>query len=593
MTLTGATAATFSATLVDEWGRAGVTDAVVCPGSRSSPLALALERDARIRLWVRLDERSAGFFALGLGLESGRPAVVLTTSGTAAAELHAAVVEAHQARVPLICCTADRPPELHHVGAPQSIEQAELFRGAVRWFVDPGVPDDAARSSWRSVASRLVAEALHNPAGPGPVHANLPFRDPLVGEPGELPPGRAAGSSWHSVAERGLMQPSPEILTAVRPHLRPDRRGVIVAGAGAGEPSHVLAAAAALGWPILADPRSGCRVSEDSALGAIVVAAADGLLRVDSLRQQFQPEVVVRLGDLPASKVLAGWLASTAADGAVHVIADPWWSWKDPGREASLVVPARGDALLRGLEFDVEGPGDWARSWASAEAAAQRAIIAVLASHGEATEPFIARATYAAAEGSALVVSSSMPIRDVEWFAAPTAEGVRVLANRGANGIDGVVSTALGVAGSAGAGDRARPVFGLVGDLAVLHDASALVRSRGPHRATPAVIVVVDNDGGGIFSFLPQAASLEDATFERLFATPHEPAPAALIGACGYDVHEVKLAADVGGAIAAAATATNGSGLPSFVVVHTDRRANVAVHAEIEQAVATAVSEAR
>ena len=173
-------AATFSATLVDEWVRAGLTDAVMAPGSRSTPLAVALARDGRIALHVRLDERSAAFFAVGIGLATGRPAVLVTTSGTAAIEVHAAVVEAHLARVPLIVCTADRPPELHHVGAPQTIEQASLFVGALRWAVDPGVPDEAARSSWRSLGSRLVAEAVAGPMGPGPVHANLAFREPLL-----------------------------------------------------------------------------------------------------------------------------------------------------------------------------------------------------------------------------------------------------------------------------------------------------------------------------------------------------------------------------------------------------------------------------
>ncbi|MGH9062579.1 MAG: thiamine pyrophosphate-binding protein, partial [Acidimicrobiales bacterium] len=190
MSVPAGTQATFAATLVDEWVRSGVAHAVVAPGSRSTPLAVALAAAAgrgEVVLHVRLDERSAGFFALGLGLATGRPAVVLTTSGTAAAELHPAVVEAHQGRVPLLVCTADRPPELHHVGAPQTVEQAGLYGGAVRWAVAPGVPERATAGSWRSLASRMVAEAVSGPAGPGPVHANLAFRDPLVGRPGPLP----------------------------------------------------------------------------------------------------------------------------------------------------------------------------------------------------------------------------------------------------------------------------------------------------------------------------------------------------------------------------------------------------------------------
>ena len=181
--------ATFAATLVDEWVDAGVTDAVVCPGSRSTPLALALA--ARLRVHVRLDERSAGFFAIGLAMASGTPTVLCVTSGTAAAELHPAVVEAHQGRVPLIVCTADRPPELHHVGASQTIDQVGLFTTSTRWFCDPGVPEESQAASWRPLAARAVAEARDGPLGPGPVHLNLAFREPLIGSAGPLPARRA------------------------------------------------------------------------------------------------------------------------------------------------------------------------------------------------------------------------------------------------------------------------------------------------------------------------------------------------------------------------------------------------------------------
>jgi 2-succinyl-5-enolpyruvyl-6-hydroxy-3-cyclohexene-1-carboxylate synthase len=202
------TAATFCATLADEWQRSGVREAVICPGSRSTPLALALVRQAGIRVSVRLDERAAGFFGVGLALASGRPVVLLTTSGTAAAELHAAVVEAHHAGVPLIVCTADRPPELHDVGAPQAIDQLHLYGRAVRWFAAPGVPDEAGRTTWRSLASRAVAEAQHGPLGPGPVHLNLAFREPLNGEAGPLPPPRASGGTWPFIAGPMLTPPT-------------------------------------------------------------------------------------------------------------------------------------------------------------------------------------------------------------------------------------------------------------------------------------------------------------------------------------------------------------------------------------------------
>src|SRR4051812_36173814 len=197
-------AATFCATLVDEWVRAGITDAVVSPGSRSTPLALAVAGDRRLSVHVHHDERSAGFIALGLALASGRPTVVVTTSGTAAVELHPAVVEASQACVPLVIATADRPAELRQVGAPQTVDQTHLFGTAVRWFTDPGVADVEQSEWWRSLGARSVAEATTGPAGPGPVHLNLPFREPLVGEPGSLPEGRADGGPWHTTVGRRL-----------------------------------------------------------------------------------------------------------------------------------------------------------------------------------------------------------------------------------------------------------------------------------------------------------------------------------------------------------------------------------------------------
>jgi len=572
--VTADTAAAFCSTLVDEWRRGGVRDAVICPGSRSTPMALALVHHGGVRVSVRLDERGAGFFAVGLALASGRPTVVLTTSGTAAAELHAAVVEAHHAGVPLIVCTADRPPELHDVGAPQTIEQAQLFGRAVRWFADPGVPDEAARPAWRSFASRALAEAAGGPLGPGPVHLNLPFREPLLGQPGELPPGRSGGKPWHEVSAGA----TPD-LGQLEEHLRPGVRGLVVAGRRPGQSSaDVAALAAALAWPVLADPPSGGRVASP-----YVVAAADALLRDEGFAAEMTPEVVLRIGDPWASKVLAGWLSRTAAAGAVHVALDADWTWKDPGRDVS--VRARRAWVTRASS----GPppsGPWLERWAKAEAAAQGAIDGVLAGHFEATEPGVARALFAhvPAEGC-IVASSSMPVRELEWFARPRADPPRVLANRGANGIDGVVSTTLGVAASGAAG----AVFGLVGDLAVLHDASALVRPVAVAPAMASVIVVLDNDGGGIFNFLPQATELPTAEFELLFGTPQLPAVADLARACGYCVREITEAGELEPALAAARRDASAGGLPAFVVVDTDRTANVALHAEIEAAVRAAL----
>ncbi|HEX4979367.1 MAG TPA: 2-succinyl-5-enolpyruvyl-6-hydroxy-3-cyclohexene-1-carboxylic-acid synthase [Acidimicrobiales bacterium] len=533
---------TFVATLVDEWVRCGVTDVVVAPGSRSTPLALAVAGDARLRVHVHLDERAAGFFALGLGMATARPAVVVTTSGTAAVELHPAVVEASQARVPLLVCTADRPPELHGVGAPQTVEQAGLYGSAVRWFVEPGPAEGLPAGAWRSLASRMVAEAVASPAGPGPVHANLAFRDPLVGVAGELPDGRSDGGPWHRAvpAEVASHDPGPR-------GVGPGVRGIVVAGEGA--PSE----AGALGWPVLADPRSGLRGTPNA------VAAFDGILRVPDAPT---PEVVVRCGAPPASKVLSQWLASLSPE-VDQIVVDPHGGWPDPERVVTLRV--------RSLPSLPHSDPAWVDWWRRAEQAAQAAIEATLATADAATEPGVLRAlTRDLSPETTLFVSSSMPIRDVEWFGHPSSRH-RVLANRGANGIDGVVSTALGVA----AADPTAPVVAVVGDLAFLYDAGALLWSSS--RELDLTVVVVDNGGGGIFSFLPQRAALDPVMFERLFGTPHDVDIPAL--ASVYGVETLGSIADI----------APGRGV-RLVHVRTDRDRNVEVHDDLQAAIVRSVA---
>jgi 2-succinyl-5-enolpyruvyl-6-hydroxy-3-cyclohexene-1-carboxylate synthase len=477
-------------------------------------MALALAADDRIAVHVFVDERCAAFCALGIGLATGVPAVALCTSGTAATHFHAAVVEAHHAGVPLLAVTADRPPELRDAGAPQTIDQQHLYGRAVRWFADPGVPDEAARSRWRPLAARAVDEAL---AG-GPVHLNLPFREPLVGQPGELPSPRR--DSERSEGKSGREAPRSCLQNDVR-------RPLVVAG----RPVEVPA-----GIPVLATPGSGI---------AGGVRHADALLRVDALRDELRPDLVVRVGTPPASRVVNEWLAAT---GATEVCDRPGW---DPYG----TVTAVGTVDLATLP-DPE-PG-WADRWRALDDAAEEAIAAVLAARPEPTEPGTARDLLAGLPaGAHLVVASSMPVRDLEWFATPRPD-VTVHANRGANGIDGTISTAVGIALATGA-----PTTVLLGDLAFLHDAGALVGLAS--RGIDLSIVVVDNDGGGIFSFLPQADLLPPARFEQLVGTPH-----------GLRVEDV----------------ARGYGV-DVTVVRTDRAANRALHDELCAAVAAAVARLR
>jgi 2-succinyl-5-enolpyruvyl-6-hydroxy-3-cyclohexene-1-carboxylate synthase len=566
----------WAATLVDEWARGGVTDAVVAPGSRSTPLAVALAGDGRIRVHVVLDERSAGFVALGLGIASGRPAVVLTTSGTAAVELHPAVVEAHQALVPLIACTADRPVELHDVGAPQTVDQRHLFGRSVRWYAEPGVADGEAVASWRSVAARSIAEAAGAP--PGPVHLNLAFRDPLLPDAADLPPGRGDGAPWHRLAATTTALADRELLSIVG-HFA-GKRVLVVAGAGAGDPSAVHALARVGGWPVFAEPRSGCRIPRPT-----TVAHADSILRHRGFASMHRPEIVLCIGAPPASKVVAQWLAEVAEAGAPHVAIAPAGVWWDPERTASVVAHADASVVCKQLTLalgDHPAPRRWLEEWQQADELAGSAIDALLARQSSPTEPRTARDLVAALpEGAALVVSSSMPVRDVEWFAAPRA-GLSVYANRGANGIDGVLSTAVGVA--LARRDGANGVTAaLVGDIAFLHDSNALIGLR--HRDVDLVVVVVDNDGGGIFSFLPQASGLPADQFELLFGTPHGVRAEDVAAAHGIESVAVEDAAALAPAVASAVEA----GGAWLLVVRTDRAANVKVHDDLHAAVARAL----
>jgi 2-succinyl-5-enolpyruvyl-6-hydroxy-3-cyclohexene-1-carboxylate synthase len=562
--------ATFAATLVDEWTRRGVTDAVVAPGSRSTPLALALAADPRVRVHVHPDERSASFLALGLALATGRPPVVLTTSGTATAHLHAAVVEADLAEVPLLVCTADRPPELQGVGAPQAIDQVHLYGRSVRAFLDPGVADAAGRGRWRGLAAHALAEATA-PAHPGPVHLNLAFREPLLGTPGPLPDAPAEdaeGDGSEAVVLAGSVLTLVDELAG--------RRGVVVAGPGSGPGAALHELATALGWPVLAAPQA-----DVWGVPGAVIPAADALLRVPALAEALRPEVVLRLGTPLASKVAGEWVARSGA----HEIAAAGAGRRiDPHGTADVVLPVAPGALLAAWSAAVgelrptEG-GAWRARWEQAGATALAAIARALDAEAGPTEPGVARAISAALPPDAdLVVSSSMPVRDLEWYADPRP-GVRVHANRGANGIDGVVSTALGVA----LGAR-RPTAVLLGDLAFLHDSNGLLGAAA--RGADLVVVVVDNDGGGIFSFLPQAAAVPAERFEQLFGTPHGVDLVGLAAAHGLIARVVD--DDVGAAVAAALA----EGGVQVLVVRTTRSGNVEVHDRLHAAVAAAVASA-
>jgi len=534
-------------TLLDEWARCGLHDVVICPGSRSTPMSLAAARTHGVSVHVRLDERSAGFFAIGRALSTSRPVVVIVTSGTASAELHAAVAEADLARVGLIVVTADRPPELHGVGAAQTIDQRHLYGSMVRRFEEPGVARGEARSNWRPLASRLWNAAAGAGATPGPVHVNLAFVEPLVADALDAAPGRANGLAWHAVASA---VPGPADLAVE------GRRVLAVVGAGV-DPT-LIEECVALDWAVVGDATTR---------GA--VAYADPLLRDDDFATVARPDLVVRLGGLPSSRVLAerliSWGAPVVALTGAGPVADP-----DGVTGVSMGgVPDRGAPHLR-------GDAGYARTWRHASARVGTWLTERDAHAGDLDEPAVARAVVklSGRHQVALVVGSSMPVRDVEWWAS--ARTAPTFANRGANGIDGVVSTALGVA----TGGRA---LALVGDLTLLHDVSGLVDSLGTPGGT-CVLVVVDNHGGGIFSFLPQAQALSTTEFERLFATPRDHDLMAVAQGFGHAAARVRTRAELCDAVESSLSQT---GVTVVVADVVGRDENVRRHDALVEGVHT------
>ena len=630
----------FGIVLADELTRCGLREVVIAPGSRSTPLAMAfdsLDRAGRVRLHVRIDERSASFTALGLAKASGRPVAVVCTSGTAAANLHPAVIEADESAVPLLLLTADRPPELRGTGASQTVDQVKLYGSAVRWYAETGVPErlPGMAGYWRSLACRAWAHA----AGalgtlPGPVHLNIPLRDPLV--PDDQPPwpdslaGRADGGPWTRVSAAAAAVEPLELPWA--------ERGVVVCGDGDYDAAALVRLAELAGWPVLAEPSSGAR------RGPNAVTGYQYLLSSPEFMAAHRPDVIVSAGrpglSRPQSALLR--LGRDAEPPVRHVVvAQGPGMWADPQRAATDVA-----AAIRLAGVPSAAGGGWLARWRRADAAATRAADEVLdgwrgsdvAALGGQTlpEPEVARELVAALpEGALLWCGNSLSVRDLDLLLPPRTD-IRVIASRGASGIDGTFSTAAGAALAHAADHLGAVAFALIGDLSLLHDASGL--AIGPGEPRPDLcVVVVNNDGGGIFEGLEparfgggvsgrlppdgpppgtvQSAGAQSAgtrssgtrssgtrsgglpgeldagqpaalsVFERTFGTPHGASIEQLAGAFAIPYTLAGRPGDVAKAVAAMVSGTG----PRIVEVRTGRAANAGLRARMRAAAIRAV----
>jgi 2-succinyl-5-enolpyruvyl-6-hydroxy-3-cyclohexene-1-carboxylate synthase len=569
----------FVGAFVDELAHAGVSHVCLCPGSRSTPLALLLRKHPSITVWTHLDERSAAFFALGIAKALQEPVAVVSTSGTAAVNFAPAVVEAYYAHAPLLVLTADRPLELRHVGALQTIDQVRLFGPHVKWFVEMPLPDASEETLHyaRTIACRAVATARGD--GAGPVHINFPFREPLIPSRRQAPSTDRVGPSVAIV--RTPRRPDLAELADLAAEVHAVRRGLIVCGpqADAQFPAVVARLAEALDWPLLADPLSQVRCGGHH--GQCIIDSYDAFLRTEELTRRLAPELVLRFGATPVSKSLLQYLQCHAACRQILIDGDD--DWHDPALTASEVRYTYPRLLCETLLSALPAVPQQSRShawkdhWVVVGERTRATLQAHLRQSTDFSEPRVfAELADLLPRGATLFAGNSMPVRDLDTFFPGGAQAVRFLANRGASGIDGVVSTALGVSAVSPG-----PIFLTIGDLSFYHDLNGLLAVK-QHQLC-ATIVLLHNDGGGIFSFLPQAQDQEH--FEELFGTPHglDFRPAADMYGLSYQRpacwEEFRTAVQ---------QSLDSPGV-TLIEVRTERRANVKLHRSLWEAVSQSI----
>lgn len=521
---------------VDELQRSGIHNVIICPGSRSTPLALAIAQHPTLRVWMHVDERSAAFFGLGMAKRLGRPVALLCTSGTAAANFMPAIVEAKLSHVPLLVLTADRPPELRDCGAPQAIDQNRLYGTHVKWFVDAALPEatNEALRYIRTLANRASAMTQTVPAGP--VHLNFPFREPLTPEPQPnlLQPaqqkwrdhiawqGRSSNEPYVKVSDARQDFIPKATLQYLIEKVNETSDGLIIVGPlnhpALTEP--LIELAQRLGYPILSDPLSQLRCGSHDQ--SHIVATYDALLHCKTFMHNMPPQLILRFGAMPTAKTLLLYLKQHCD--CPQVVIDGHNGWEEPTQLADVLIHADPIAFCQEILRMVDShrnrqplqdmPSHWLAAWQRCNLIARETLHAKL----EKFEPLFEGRVFSELanllpDGTHLFVGNSMPVRDLDSFFWGSQHHVRILGNRGASGIDGIVSTALGVSAASG---KNEPSILVIGDLSFFHDLNGLLAAR-LHQLN-LTIVLINNDGGGIFSFLPQANYPEH--FEQLFGTP-------------------------------------------------------------------------
>lgn len=494
---------------VDELAASGLSDVVISPGSRSTPLAMSFVHHSDIKEWILIDERSAAFFALGIAKETKRPVALVCTSGTAAANYFPALVEAYYSRIPLIVLTADRPHELRDVGAPQAIEQIKMFGDYVKWFHEMALPEatDSMLNYVRRAASRAVQTAKQDVCGP--VHLNFPFREPLV-------PDFTLDNIWGERFERnfspyynGKKQLSDSELKTLIHYVKKER-GILVVGPQTDERLAAAMIQLAEHWhmPILADPLSQLRTGEHRK--SHIIEGYDAFLRDEMIREQLKPDFIIRFGAMPISKAYLFYLQENKD--IPQFIVEPYSGYREPAGNPTHMIysdPVYFCNQLINIPRALENDTTWLNTWQKMNEITKHHLKTDISNdltEGNATRTVMEELP----NDSILFVGNSMAIRDVDTFLLTNSKSIRVLANRGANGIDGVVSSSMGAATSR------RRVTLLIGDLSFYHDLNGLLAAK--HYHLDITIVLMNNNGGGIFSFLPQ--SQDSKHFELLFGTP-------------------------------------------------------------------------